>query len=97
LNSLRWSFVYACLLLYQAVEADAIDILAVQAPECKLLPELLTDLLTTTRSSILVYNNKVEPSAAAVAAAAGALGTASAALADAAAADTLRQGVAFDI
>jgi hypothetical protein len=81
----------------QAVEADAIDILAVQAPECKLLPDSITDLLNSTRSSILIYNNKAEPSAAAVAAAAGALGSASVALAEAAAADALRPGVSFAV
>jgi hypothetical protein len=42
----------------QAVEADAIDILAVQAPECKLLPDSLIELLTVARSSVLVYHNK---------------------------------------
>ncbi|WIA17780.1 hypothetical protein OEZ85_009293 [Tetradesmus obliquus] len=86
--------------LPQAVEADAIDILAVQAPECKELPESITDLLSSTRSSILIYKIKAEPSAAAVAAAAGALGSASAALADAAAAaaaESLRQGVTFAV
>lgn len=91
-----------CILLRctQAVEADAIDILAVQAPECKELPECITDLLSSTRSSILIYKIKAEPSAAAVAAAAGALGSASAALADAAAAaaaESLRQGVTFAV
>jgi hypothetical protein len=83
--------------VHQAVEADAIDILAVQAPECKVLPDNVTDLLSSTRSSILVYNQTAEPYAAAVAAAAGALGTASVALAGAAAAETLRLGVSFAV
>jgi hypothetical protein len=69
----------------------------VQAPDCKLLPDCITDLLSSIRSSILIYNNKAEPSAAAGAAAAGALGSASVALAEAAAADTLRQGVTFAV
>lgn len=84
----------------QAVEADAIDILAVQAPDCKLLPDSITDLLSSTRSSILVYNQKAEPSAAAVMAAAGAIGSANVALADAAAAaacETGRRTVEFEL
>eukprot|EP00882_Tetradesmus_deserticola_P022104 GHRQ01023988.1.p2 GENE.GHRQ01023988.1~~GHRQ01023988.1.p2 ORF type:complete len:195 (+),score=115.78 GHRQ01023988.1:234-818(+) len=84
--------------LPQAVTADAIDILAVQAGDCKLLPDSITDLLSSARCSILIYNNKTEPSAAAVAAAAGALGSACVALADAeAAAETLRHGVALAV
>ena len=42
----------------QAVEADAIDILAVQAPECKLLPETMVELISNTRSSLLIYHYK---------------------------------------
>jgi hypothetical protein len=42
----------------QAVEADAIDILAVQAPDCKQLPDSLLDLLQTARTSLLVFNHK---------------------------------------
>lgn len=68
----------------QAVEADAIDILAVQAPDCKQLPDSLLDLLQTARTSLLVFNHKqddgpgeavggalmTDPSAAAIAQAA---------------------------
>lgn len=74
----------------QAVEADDIDILAVQAPNCKQLPDSLIDLLQTARTSLLVYNHRAddslveavtgmlvaEPSAAAAAAAAEAAGPA---------------------
>lgn len=74
-----------CVCVSQAVEADAIDILAVQAPDCKQLPDSLLDLLQAARTSLLIYNHKAEdgpgeamgsalvpdPSAAAVAPAAG--------------------------
>jgi hypothetical protein len=46
------------------VEADAIDILAVQAPNCKQLPESLIDMLQAARTSVLVYNQKHEGGAA---------------------------------
>jgi hypothetical protein len=45
----------ACL---QAVEADSIDILAVQAPDCKVLPASIQDLLHTARTSVLVYRQQ---------------------------------------
>jgi hypothetical protein len=48
----------------QAVEADAIDILAVQAPNCKQLPDSLIDMLQAARTSVLVYNRKHEGGAA---------------------------------
>ena len=51
----------------QAVEADAIDILAVQAPDCKQLPDTLIDLLQTARTSLLVYNHRADDSLAAAA------------------------------
>jgi hypothetical protein len=44
--------------LPQAVEADAIDVLAVQAPCCKGLPSSVTDLLTSARCSVLVFHNR---------------------------------------
>lgn len=46
----------------QAVEADDIDILAVQAPNCKQLPDSLIDLLQTARTSLLVYNHRADDS-----------------------------------
>lgn len=42
----------------QAVETDAIDILAVQAPVCKLLPDSLVQLLSDIRSSVLIWRHK---------------------------------------
>ncbi|KAF8055402.1 hypothetical protein HT031_006770 [Scenedesmus sp. PABB004] len=44
--------------LPQAVEAEAIDILALTAPECKLLPDAITDLLAATRASVLLWRSK---------------------------------------
>ena len=49
----------------QAVEADAIDILAVQAPNCKQLPDSLIDMLQTARTSLLIYNHKLDDDSAA--------------------------------
>lgn len=40
----------------QAVEEDQIDILAVQAPACKVLSPSLLDLLASARTSVLVYH-----------------------------------------
>jgi hypothetical protein len=37
------------------VEADDIDILCVQAPDCKGLPASIETLLNTARTSVLVY------------------------------------------
>lgn len=47
------------------MEADAIDILAVQAPDCKQLPDCLVDLLQTARTSLLVYNHRADDGPAA--------------------------------
>jgi hypothetical protein len=44
----------------QAVEADAIDILAVQAPDCRQLPDSLVDLLQNARTSLLIYHHKAD-------------------------------------
>jgi hypothetical protein len=38
------------------VEEDSIDMLAVQAPECKLLPQHILDLLSHARTNILIYH-----------------------------------------
>lgn len=39
----------------QAARTDAIDILAVQAPQCRALPDALVELLHEARTSVLVY------------------------------------------
>ena len=50
----------------QAVETDAIDILAVQAPVCKLLPDSLVQLLSDIRTSVLIWRPKAEVAAGAL-------------------------------
>lgn len=47
-----------CGVRLQAVERDAIDILAFQAPECKLLPDTVIEMISNTRSSLLIYHYK---------------------------------------
>eukprot|EP00877_Chromochloris_zofingiensis_P008490 jgi/Chrzof1/3895/Cz13g12140.t1 len=42
--------------LPQAVEQDGIDVLAVQAPACKGIPQSIVDLLHTARTNVLVYH-----------------------------------------
>jgi hypothetical protein len=44
------------LLLLQAVEEDSIDMLAVQAPECRVLPQHILDLLSQARTNILIFH-----------------------------------------
>lgn len=54
----------------QAVDADGIDILAVQAPDCKQLPDGLLSLLEDARTSVLVFNQRADDGWGASAAAA---------------------------
>ena len=50
----------------QAVEDDAIDILAVSAPDCRFMPQSIIDLLHDARSSVLVYHCPAPTGGAAV-------------------------------
>jgi hypothetical protein len=40
----------------QAVEEDSIDMLAVQAPDCRVLPQFILDLLSQARTNLLIYH-----------------------------------------
>ena len=47
---------FSSVFVYPLVEDDSIDMLAVQAPECRVLPQHVLELLSHARTNILIYH-----------------------------------------